>query len=407
MPPRLRLFLRRTYGGLPGLTWVLCATAFVNRAGAMVVPFLSLYLGKRFGYSVEEAGAVVALFGVGSILGSLLGGRLADAIGPVRLQLLSLLLTMAWMWAMTLLASPLLLATAVLVLGVLNDAFRPGNVAAVAASCPPFRQTKALALNRLALNAGWAFGPALGGLLAQRDFRLLFLADGLTCGFAALLLWRLAPIDLGAARPHSAAITDRGRAASPLRDLRFVLLLALAALSFVTFLQHFQTLSRHLDLVLGYREDEIGAVMIVNPVLIVLLEMPLVRALRMQPPLRLVAIGTAVVGLGSLWLLLESWRTPAVLLAAGSVALGEMLYMPFLAAYVSERAPAASRGRYLGAYFATFSLGLVLAPWLGGLGYDRLGAAGLWLCCCGAGLLTSAGFALLYWQERTQLARTA
>lgn len=395
--PSLRLFLRRTYGGLPLLTWVLCAAAFVNRAGAMVVPFLSLYLGQRFGYSIEDAGAVVALFGIGSVAGSLLGGRLSDAIGPVRLQILSLLLTMVWMWAMTAVASPALFAVTVLGLGVLNDAFRPGNVAAVAASCALFRQAKAMALNRLALNAGWAFGPALGGLLAKQDFQLLFLADGLTCGLAALVLWRFVPTDLGVtAHPPTAPTTTRRAVPSPLRDPRFLLLLALSTLSFVTFLQHFQTLSRHLERVLGYREDEIGLVLVVNPVLIVLLEMPLVRALRARPPLRLVAFGTALVGLGSLWLLLESWRTPAVLAAAVCVAFGEMLFMPFLASHVSESAPPAARGRHLGAYFATFSLGLVLAPWLGGLVYERCGAASLWLACCGCGLVTAAGFAFLH-----------
>ena len=50
---RTRRFLASHYGGLPALTWLICLCAFVNRAGSMVLPFLSLYLGRRFGMSVE------------------------------------------------------------------------------------------------------------------------------------------------------------------------------------------------------------------------------------------------------------------------------------------------------------------------------------------------------------------
>lgn len=51
---------RASFGGLPAITWLLCVAGFVNRAGAMVVPFLSLWLGQKFGYSVGEAGRVIS-----------------------------------------------------------------------------------------------------------------------------------------------------------------------------------------------------------------------------------------------------------------------------------------------------------------------------------------------------------
>ena len=81
---------RNSFSGLPAETWLLCAAAFINRCGAMVLPFLSIYLGTEFGYGVKEAGQIVALYGLGAVLGSWLGGRLADALGCITVQVVTL-----------------------------------------------------------------------------------------------------------------------------------------------------------------------------------------------------------------------------------------------------------------------------------------------------------------------------
>ncbi|MBM4063719.1 MAG: MFS transporter, partial [Planctomycetes bacterium] len=151
-------FYRAAFGGLPALTWLLCLAGFLNRMGSMVVPFLGLYLKERFGYSAAAAGLVVGLYGAGAFAGSWIGGRLTDRIGPVRLQVVALGSAAVWMLLVPLFAAPGPLALAVFVLGMLNDAFRPGSNTAAAISCAPEQRRKALALNRLALNLGWAFG---------------------------------------------------------------------------------------------------------------------------------------------------------------------------------------------------------------------------------------------------------
>lgn len=401
MRRHLSIFLRRTYGGLPGVTWLICGAAFVNRAGAMVLPFLSLYLGKRYGYTVEDAGYVVGVYGIGAVVGSVFGGKLADRLGPVRTQIVTLTATALWMWALALVANPWLFTAGMFVLGAMNDAFRPGNVAAVAASCARFRQSKALALNRLALNAGWAIGPPIGGLLAQVDYRLLFVADGASCAGAALLLAMFVPIGLGklgAEEVHGTAAAARTPPLSPWRDGRFLVLIGLSLLCFATFLQQFQTMSRHLEKVLGFDEGDIGLLLIINPALVVLLEMPLVHAMRHRAQMPIVVVGAVCVGVAYPFLIVQSWGTTAVVLSILVATAGEILYMPFLGAFVSERAPAAVRGNYLGAYFASFSAAFVVAPAAGGWIYDRLGADALWLTCLLGGLLSATGF---WWLHRT------
>lgn len=387
---------RASFGGLPAITWLLCVAGFVNRAGAMVVPFLSLWLGQKFGYSVGEAGRVISCYGVGAVLGSMVGGKLADLLGPVRVQIVTLGSTCLWMLLMTQLERPLLLVPAVFVLGVLNDAFRPGNITAVGGSCEPALRRRALSLNRLALNAGWAIGPTVGGHLADVDFRWLFVADGTTCGLAALFLW----IVLRDWRPTlEARDANDARSGRPLADRHFVVLLAFTFCYLFAFLQYFSTGSRWLEHEFGYDKSTIGWFLAINPIVIVLFEMPAVHALRGRAALPIVALGCVVTAIGFV-LFVPSRGAVTISIAMATIAIGEILQMPLLGAHVNDHAPAHARGAYNGAYAGMFSLGMVLAPWLGGELYDAAGPDSLWWTCGGLGLVAAFGFWSLHRRGR-------
>ena len=81
---------RDAFSGIPRQVWVLASCLFVNRLGMMVLPFLELYLTDERRLGIEEAGRLVALYGVGSILGVTCGGWLTDRFGARRVQLASL-----------------------------------------------------------------------------------------------------------------------------------------------------------------------------------------------------------------------------------------------------------------------------------------------------------------------------
>lgn len=74
---------------------LLALANLVNRAGTMVVPFLSLYLTRDMGLTLEEVGWIVSCFGAGSVVGSWLGGRLTDKLGFHRVMVGALLTSTA------------------------------------------------------------------------------------------------------------------------------------------------------------------------------------------------------------------------------------------------------------------------------------------------------------------------
>lgn len=398
---------RDAFGGLPARTWLLCCAAFLNRCGSMVVPFLGLYLHERFGFTAADSGLVVGLYGVGSFAGSWIGGKLTDRYGPIRLQIGALGSAAGWMMLMTQLDRPWLVVPAVFVLGFLNDMFRPGSNTAAAISCPPELRRRAMSLNRLALNLGWAFGPTIGGYLVQFDFRWMFVLDGGTSGIAALWLWKglrgwNPPPPPKPSPPPGAA--DHGRADSPLRDRHFAGLMLANLLAMLAFMQYFTTGTR-VFADLGYTEGQVGWILAVNPIVITICEMPTTFALRGRPALPLVAVGSLGIGIGYLTLLLPfGWV--AIVFGMLVVAAAELLQMPLLGAYVNDHAPDHARGRYNGAYGMTFALALVLAPVLGGWIYEAAGQRTLWTCC---GVLGGVA-AMLFWslrQARPSAAATA
>ena len=179
---------RQAISGLPREVWYLALVMFINRSGSMVLAFLTLYVNKELGYSEQLAGLVIAIFGVGSILGSLLGGWLTDRVGAIRLQAIAFVLNAIGFVALYQLTDYVAFAVTLFLMSAAGEAFRPANAAAIAEFSPPELHRRAFALNRLAINLGFTIGPAVGGLLATYSYAWLFWIDAATCLMAASAL---------------------------------------------------------------------------------------------------------------------------------------------------------------------------------------------------------------------------
>jgi MFS family permease len=68
---------------------------------------------------------------------------------------------------------------------------------------------------------------------------------------------------------------------------------------------------------------------------------------------------------------------------------GEMIFLPTAAAFVSEIAPRARQGEYMGYYTMCFGLAYAVGPWLGSVVMQRYGSPTLWLGCAAFGLISA------------------
>ncbi|RTZ49581.1 MFS transporter [Chryseobacterium arthrosphaerae] len=152
-----------SFKGLSQESWMLALVMLINRAGSMVLPFLGVYMTNHLHFSIENSGIVLSFFGIGSVIGSWLGGMITDKIGEYRVQSLSLLLSVPLFCLIPLFTTEAGLAGIILAQSIVSETFRPANSVAITKYAKPENITRAFSLNRMAVNLGFSIGPALGG----------------------------------------------------------------------------------------------------------------------------------------------------------------------------------------------------------------------------------------------------
>jgi len=177
------------FSGISKEVWLLALVSLINRSGTMVVPFLTIYLKSKMGFSYLEIGTIMSVFGVGSLIGTYSGGKLTDKIGFYPVLFWSLFLGGLSFILLGFLTSFLAWCIAITILGMVGEAFRPAIYTGLASYSEGSYQTRGTSLIRLAVNLGISVGPAIGGFVAYNiGFSGLFWADGLTCIAAALFM---------------------------------------------------------------------------------------------------------------------------------------------------------------------------------------------------------------------------
>ena len=139
-----------------------------------------LYLTSK-GYSTEQAAFALSAYGVGAVAGVLVGGTLANRLGPRNATVLSMSGTCLIMGAWLYLPSyPVLVAAAVIV-ALISQLYRPASATLLSDLTADDRQVMTFALYRFGLNLGATAAPLLGlGLydLAGHQYRLVFWGRG-------------------------------------------------------------------------------------------------------------------------------------------------------------------------------------------------------------------------------------
>lgn len=276
---KVLLLYRNAFGGLSRPAWMMSLVMLINRSGAMVTPFLSVYLTEVLGYTLREAGIILSMYGLGSVCGAYLGGWLTDKVGHFKVQFLSLTVGGSLYFMLLHLQAFAALAAGVFILSLVNDTLRPANSSSIASYARPENVTRAFSLNRMALNLGFSIGPALGGLLAAVSYQWLFIADGTTCIMAGLFFYIYFKNKQGNNTPENTAQASAApavRLRSPYRDGYFLLFAVFCCCFAMMFFQLLSTLPLYYRQVYTLPESRIGGLLALNGLIVFLLEMVVV-----------------------------------------------------------------------------------------------------------------------------------
>jgi len=365
-----------TFKGLSKEVWWLSLITLINRAGTMVIPFLSLYLNKSLGFSIPDIGWVMSFYGIGSLVGTWLGGKLTDTIGSYKVMLLSLfgsgILFVLLQFTSTFNQFCLGIFSVMLV----ADAFRPAMFVALHAYSKPENKTRSITLIRLAINLGFSFGPAVGGIIISAiGYGGLFWVDGITCVLAAVLL-------LNVLHPKKAKVLDEVKVENPVsvyKDNAFwIFFIAMFIFGFV-FLQYFSTVPLYYKDIRMLTELEIGLLMGSSGLIIFIFEMPLINWLEntKNSKIKLVTLGLFLLAMSFLILNLTSW-IGILLVGIILMSIGEMIAFPFSNAFAVERAKKGNQGEYMALYAIAFSLSHIFSHNAGMQIVNRFGYEFTW-----------------------------
>ncbi|WAC39729.1 MFS transporter [Pedobacter sp. SL55] len=393
----------KVYEGLSTPAWMLALVMLVNRSGAMVVPFLGVYMVKHLGFTLENAGVLLSCFGIGSVVGSSLGGWLTDKFGHFKVQMFSLTGIVPLFLLLPKLTTMPTLAAGILALSMVSDILRPANSVSLAYYSKPENVVRSFTLNRMALNLGFSIGPALGGFLAAISYDLLFYGNAFAATLAAIIFFVYFRNREGNTKEKTSTEEMAIAYKSPYKDMPFLVFTFLSILFAICFFQLLSTLPLYYREVYHLSEKNIGVILAYSGVVVFSLEMLIVHiAERRTTAANAIIVGVVCCGLAfasllithGIWLLYVSMFILCV---------SEMLAMPFMATVTLQRSNAKNRGAYMGLNSLSLSAGLIFAPYLGTKIAANYGFNVLWTGTGLLMLLTGVGFYFL--MKRMRLKR--
>lgn len=369
---------KSSFEGLSKEIWWLAFITFVNRAGTMVIPFLSLYLKDYLELSLPQIGWVMASFGVGSFLGSWIGGKLTDKVGYYKVMFWSLLLTGFLFISLQFITTFWGFMIGVLLTMTVADTFRPALFVSLNAYSKPENQTRSLTLLRLAINLGLSFGPAMGGLIiATLSYKGLFWIDGVTCIMAIILFRIILKNKPFEKKKLTEEIPDNRK--SLFQDKPYWLFLVIVFLMAFVFWQLIVTLPLYYRDIHHLTELEIGLLMSLNGGLIFLTEMPLIHKLENSTAnkIQIIIVALFLFGLSFLVLNITNW-IGILIVGMILITIAEMLAFPFTNRFAMTRAIKGKEGMYMALYTMAFALATIFSAKIGMEVIDKFGFETNW-----------------------------
>ena len=360
--------------------WILTLITFINRAGTMVLPFLSKYLKEDLGFTYSQVGWILVSFGCGSMVGSWLGGKLSDKIGFYRIMIFSLLVSGLGFFVLQTITNYYGLLLAIFLIMAVADMFRPAMFVSLGAYAKPENRTRALTLVRLAINLGFAAGPAMAGLLIMNvGYKGLFWVDGTSCILAISIFWWQVK------EKKKSKYTDKEHPGeilthSVFKDKPFWIFLSGTLITGILFFQLFTTLPLYHKEQFGLIEFQSGLLLTLNGVLVFFLEMPIVTYIEKHKlnKLKIITYGCLAMAISMYVLLINNWAGILIIMML-FMTFAEMFVFPFSNSFAMSRAPKGHEGRYMAIFTMSYSLAHILSAKTGLEIIDRFSYQSNWV----------------------------
>jgi predicted MFS family arabinose efflux permease len=396
----------------PRVVKALLAGVFVNRLGAFLHIYLVLFLTTK-GFSEVQAGLALGFWGVGSVIGVLIGGVLADRLGVRRSILLSMTGTAGFVLAVLYVRHYPSLLACVAMVSVVGQIYRPASAAMIAELTPQHRRVMIFAIQRFAINLGATVSPLIGAVALNISYDLLFWVQAIAVlSFAAIAASALpratarsesrpaTPVPTPE-RPSEPAKPARTGYLAIIADAPFVLFLVAFLINSVVYLQYISVLPLAMHHA-GLGATWYSAMIALNGFVVISCELLGTKVVQ-RWPMRVAGVtGFTVLAVG---LAVYAAPSSAATFVIGTLiwSLAEIVAGPTMFAYPAAVAPEHLRGRYIGIAQSVFGIGAAIGPVAGVMAWNIVGTD-VWLYY---GLVCLVGLAAAWFGMRAKGAQPA
>ncbi|MEU4803940.1 MFS transporter [Actinosynnema sp. NPDC023587] len=367
-----------TFAESPMAVKAVLGGVFVNKVGGFLNIFLVLYLTAQ-GYSAGQAATALGVYGVGSVIGVLIGGALADRLGARNSTVLSMAGSAALIAALLYLPNYALLIVAIALVGAVGQVYRPASATLLSELTDDDRQVMIFAMYRFGLNLGTTAAPLIGFGLYQfggDSYHLLFWGEAVVAGAYAVLAHFALPSKAEEKGLRSDAAADgapaaTGSYADVFKDRRYLAFLFVVFINGLVYVQYMVTLP--LDVAQsGVPIFWYTFAVALNGAVVILFELVVTKTTQNLPAKMVVATTFVLLGLGVAAYGLPLGPT-VIIIGTLLWTLAEIIGGPVVFSYPGLIAPPHLKGRYIGSFQFVFGLGSAAGPIIGGFLFLQLG----------------------------------
>lgn len=366
------------YQGLPIQCWQGITLTLLESFATGICFFLSLYFVNILHISVMKAGVLISCYGMGTIFGGIIGGKLCDIFSAKKIAILSLSMQAIGFIFLANLFSFHILAINLFLLGLCTYGFMTANNVWMIKQCQNQLELrlKAINISRASSNLGLAFSGIVIGILNITGFKTLFYLS------SGLLIFSVFYFICFVQDTNSCGdeIATRVSSQPHSTNNHFISVLTLSCLFLVGLVIAQLNITYPIYIQKNFPNMLVNAVsvlFILDTTLIVIFQTPLVNSLKKYNNILLVGVGAFLMGLG-MFMLIFSFTFSLAVISCIIWTTGEMIFIAMAQFVCYERGLEKKKGQTMGIFQAVSATSRVLGPSAGGFIYETLGSDALW-----------------------------